>query len=173
MKIENILNINYKPSAYQKDFLTYYIFKKKIAVIEILILTLFALLTWTMVLLSIIDKHWLDLPIILISIGFLLFIYELYKYLKVRKDIIEKSEQLHDKTEKITFYGNRIEFTFFKQTESVFFSQLKKIKKINGTLFLITKNKNDWPFRLNPIEIQGLNINETKQLIEEKIENLR
>jgi hypothetical protein len=169
LNIENILNINYKPSTYKKDFMTYYIFKKKMAVIEIFIIIILAFLIWAMIHFSVIERNWSYLPIILISIGFLLFVFELYNYLKVRNDIIKKSEQLPDKTEKIIFYGNRIEFTFFEQTGSIFFSQLKKINKINGTLFLITKNKNDWPFRLNPIEIQELNLNEIKQLLEAKI----
>ena len=173
MKIENVLNINYSPSAYRKDFLNYYIFKKRIAVIEIIVLMTLALLIWTLIALSIIEEKWSDLPIILICIGILLFAYEFYKYLKVRKDIDNKSKQLPNKTEKVVFYENRLEFTFFNQTESIFFSQLKKTRHLNKTLFLVPKNKNEWPFRLNSQEIQELDLVEIKQLLEDKIKNLR
>jgi hypothetical protein len=169
LKLENILNINYISSAFQKDYITYYLFKKKIVFIELFVLFSLAILFWFMISLSIIEDNWSFLPIVLIFTGIFLLVFDIYKCLKAKKDIIKKSLQLPKKTENVIFYENRIEFTFLKQTECIFFSQLKKVKEINGTLFLISENKNDWPFRLNPDEIQGLNISDIKQLLDIKI----
>ena len=163
--------IEFSETLYKKDFLRYYLYKKKVAILEILGLSLSAFIIAFLCSVSFIKGHWIDLTYIFVVIALLIAIIEAWNFKKVFDDIRSRSKQLPRKKEIIKVYNNRIQFDYDKNFISIFFSQIKKAKRLNDTLFLIPKEKNEWPFKLNPKEISSTFIDDLEKMTNEKIKN--
>src|SRR5690554_5970365 len=161
--------IRFSSEAYKKDFLRFYFYRKRFAIYEVIGLLLGVLIIFGLVEASIIATDMIDIAYIFGVVLLLLTLVEIWNFSKVKKDILTKSNLLPTKEEEIKVYKNRIQFNYEKTFISIFFSQIKKMKRLNGILYIIPKDKNEWPFKLNPEEVNSILIDDIERIIKEKI----
>ena len=152
--MENTYIIQYSKENYKKDYSKYFLYSRRKYWYQIIgLLILFTLIYF----LSLSELFDFNLESVLYPLGGLIIGFLLFEALSIilgMKSINKTAKRFLGGSENLIIESTSLKLTFNKiKSESIFYSQIKECLILKGTLFIIFKNKKEWPARINKSEI--------------------
>lgn len=156
-------------NEYKKDYIRYFLYKKRLhiftALAIILVLTILYLWSWFFDGIALFNKH--QTLIAMTSIVFVLVIFT--DLLSYSRAIIKSAGELPLSPQKISFKESIIKIELDGESLELFYSDFKEMKFISDTLFLVLKDKFEWPIRINNKEIGENGTSKILKLMNQKL----
>lgn len=152
--------ISYKKDNYKSDYKNYLLYNKKR---DIFILGSCISITFFLFLLKLIipnNEVVLSLLTGMVIFSIIMFAFEAYQILMILDHINKSSQKLYEGFETITFKSTSIDISHRTKVFPIFLSQVKECIILKDTLFVIFKNKKEWPIRINKSEMEIVGFNE-------------
>ena len=146
-----MIHINYDKNEFKRDYTRYVLNLRKtyLITIGIAVIVSFGLILFKNNFSESIQE--LSTFVLVFTIGATLF--TIYDISKLLISIPKAAKTLPTNTETLTFHSQRMKLSHLGTPIVIFHRDLKGYKIIRDTIFLISKNKESWPIRLNPKEI--------------------